>query len=793
MNNLIKKENQSKQSKKGFNKFNLNKDIILNILKMGYKIPTPIQRKVIPELLSGFNIIAKSRTGSGKSAAFIIPIIEKLKVHSEIVGARCVVLSPTRELAKQTLDFFYKIGKGIHLKYAVMTGGDKIEGQFEKLATNPDIIIATPGRLAHHLEEGSVSLRKVDMIIIDEADKLIEQGFEEQILQIIKSCPSNKQIGLFSATIPERLINFMKLGIRDYKLITLEEESKIPDTLKLHMIGCRSDEKDLALVSIIKECIDVNKESTLIFCPTKYHCEYLSEFLKCYGISSLQIYGNMDQSVRDHNLMRFKKRECLIMLVTDLAARGIDIPMLENVINYNFPDRAKLFIHRIGRTARAGKFGKVISLVNPLDIPFLMDIKLIIGKEIDFNENNTINNKDNCDVISYGNIPSIAIERAKTYLSEYLKSRVDFDEMLKTIKNADKKRENFIEKPSGAGVRKAKEVVKIGISPLYANDLNGDDNLLSQMLKTFKPKKTVFEQLNTESNMEKNVMKDIRQQNIRYLYKKEYEKKKEEYKEKAEEEKDKEENRINIKNDDLEEEYSDESIVEDEIENDVIESKNEEKVGKKEFLGKKKRLQILEKIKKTQFISDKPNPKLSESLWGKEGPLALNELTLNLCPDDLEDKKKSKYVWDDKKKNFVSGNTDKKGNLIRKNEAGVKIKKNEKRVSVYSQWMKKTKLHVQRSGEIENKNMIDKAKQDFKERKQNRSKGSNIVKNEIKSYDQLIKNKKDFSKKKVKFAGQVRAFAEKKIGEQLHRNAKSTMLIKKRSFGGEKRRFNKKR
>lgn len=777
---------------KGFNKFNLNKDIVLNILKLGYKIPTPIQRKVIPELLSGFNVIAKSRTGSGKSASFIIPVLEKLKSHSEIVGARAIVLSPTRELAKQTLDFFYKLGKGMNIKFAVMTGGDKIEGQFEKLATNPDVIIATPGRLAHHLEEGSINLKKVELIIIDEADKLIEQGFEEQINQIIKACPLSKQIGLFSATIPERLANFMRLGIKDYKLITLEDENQIPDTLKLHMIACRTDQKNTALVSLLKECIDSNVENTLVFCPTKYHCEYLHEYLKCYGINTLTIYGNMDQSLRDENFSKFKKKEITIMLVTDVAARGLDIPRLENVINYDFPDKAKLFIHRVGRTARAGKFGKVISLVTNVDLPYLMDTKLIIGRPIVY-KYDPLKDKEDCEFISYGYIPKSSYERAQACLMEYYKSRIDFEEMDKSTKNANIKREVFKEKPSGAGIRNAKEIasMEVGVSPLYYNDklveekIDENDNKLADLLKTFKPRKTVFEQLNTETNLSYKVVGEFRNNNKRYLNKKEFEKRREELQESTMDQlssnKSKKVSKIEDLDDFEEDEYDDddEIIEEKSINEKPIETKSNE------FLGKKhKRVQHNELVKKSQYISLKQDPKLSASLWGNEGPLALNELTLNLCPDDLVEKKKSKYVWDEKRKRYVSGVSDKNGNLVRKNEAGVKIKVDEKRISSYKKWMSKTKIRVQRTGEVEDTNLVHSASQKFKDRKS--MKGNHKAKSDIKSYDQLVKERKDTGKKKFKFAGQVRALKEKKIQDRVHGNNKSYALVKKKVGAGYK-------
>ena len=230
----------------------------------------------------------------------------------------------------QTLDFCKKFGKETGLKYALLVGGNELEGQFEKLAMNPDIIIATPGRVFHHLNEGSLSLKKCKILVFDEADKLFESGYEDQINFILKSCNITRQVLLFSATLTNQLSNFIKTGIRDYKLIMLDEESRIPEKLKIHMLYCRTDEKRFALLTLLRFVIDKN-ESTLVFSPTKQHCEMLSEFLNCHDIRSVTIYGQMDQESRTINIDKFRKKKVNILIVTDLAARGLDIPSLVNI------------------------------------------------------------------------------------------------------------------------------------------------------------------------------------------------------------------------------------------------------------------------------------------------------------------------------------------------------------------------------------------------------------------------------------------------------------------------------
>ena len=236
-NNENEFQNKKAKKAKGFKVFHLTEEIYQGIKNIGYKNPTPIQKKIIPEIMSGFNIIAHSRTGSGKTAAFLLPMLAKLKKHSQIVGTRCLILSPVRDLAYQTGMFCRKLGKFTDLRFALIAGGKGFDDQFEKLAQNPDIIIATPGRVLHHIEEGSLQLKKIEMIIIDEADKMMELSLGEQLRKIIQNCPPQKQIILLSATIQDQLATFLKSGIiKEYKILSINEENKIPEKLKIHLI-----------------------------------------------------------------------------------------------------------------------------------------------------------------------------------------------------------------------------------------------------------------------------------------------------------------------------------------------------------------------------------------------------------------------------------------------------------------------------------------------------------------------------------------------------------------------------
>lgn len=760
---------------KGFRAFNLNEKLILSIKKIGYKFPTPIQRRTIPEILSGVNVIAHSRTGSGKTAAFLIPILNRLKEHSKMVGSRCLILAPTRELAHQTLDFCRKLGKFTNLRYALIVGGNELEGQFEKLAQNPDIIIATPGRVMHHLDEGSLSLKKVEMLVIDEVDKIFELNFEEQIKIILKNCPPSKQVLLFSATIPQQLANFMKIGIREYKLIDIAEESKIPEKLKINLIYTRSEDKKYALVALLKnnarKIIDIRNEQTLIFVATKYHCEYLHEFLKFWNINTLYIYGQMDQELRNNNLLKFRKKAVNTLIVTDVAARGLDIPMLDNVVNYEFPDSAKLFIHRIGRTARAEREGKVFNLASPTDLAFFFDIKVNLGKKLILNKENKILHqelKDNT-VISFGTIPYQLLINIKENKLEYLNNKTDLESLEDSCKKASTKALLFKQKPSKYGIKQSKKFINlesIQNHPLFANMISKDKvadeiekNKFLIQLKNFKPKESYFERVN-EVNVKEEVVKEFKHKAEEYKKKKEIEKKKE---------------KMLSFTDRFKDDMDDGEL--DEIENMTSQKSKEND----KLLGKKvKRSQLKNFKNNNQFISETKVTN-SKSLWGDEKPLSLDELTLNILPDDNNLRSQKKTVWDPKKKNFVRGNVDKSGKLIKTNEAGVKIKSKDKNPRAYQTWKKKNKLRVQNVGEMENDKIINNADNSFKERKMNKrmNAGSNKGKNELKSFDQLLKQKKDNFKKHSRQNFSKKDAKLRQINEKSHLNRKSFVMVKK--------------
>ncbi|KAM0717364.1 hypothetical protein Q7P37_007216 [Cladosporium fusiforme] len=407
-------ENKAAKKSGAFQSMGLNSVLLKAITRKGFSMPTPIQRKTVPLILDNQDVVGMARTGSGKTAAFVIPMIEKLKSHSAKVGARGIILSPSRELALQTLKVVKEMSRGTDLRCILLVGGDSLEEQFSSMASNPDIIIATPGRFEHLKVEMGLELSSVKYVVFDEADRLFEMGFAAQLTEIMHSLPTNRQTLLFSATLPKSLVEFARAGLQDPKLVRLDAESKIAPGLQSAFFTVKLAEKEASLLYILEEVIKMptgeteaakkaksaandNKKrkrdgpgpkqtptphSTVIFAATKHHVEYLSSFLKSVGYATSFVYGALDQTARKMQTEEFRTGMSNILVVTDVAARGLDIPVLANVINYDFPPQPKVFIHRVGRTARAGESGWSYNLIGQHDMPYLVDLQLFLGRKL---------------------------------------------------------------------------------------------------------------------------------------------------------------------------------------------------------------------------------------------------------------------------------------------------------------------------------------------------------------------------------------------------------------------------
>ncbi|KAJ4966017.1 hypothetical protein NE237_017866 [Protea cynaroides] len=506
---LKRKEKHKKKAKSGgFESLGLSSNVFGGIKRKGYRVPTPIQRKTMPLILSGADVVAMARTGSGKTAAFIIPMLERLKQHVPQGGVRALILSPTRDLALQTLKFTKELGRFTDLHTSLLVGGDSMESQFEELARNPDIIIATPGRLMHHLSEvDDMSLRVVEYVVFDEADSLFGMGFAEQLQNILGQLSETRQTLLFSATLPSALAEFAKAGLRDPQLVRLDLETKISPDLKLAFFTLRQEEKASALLYLIREHISSDQQ-TLIFVSTKHHVEFLNNLFREDGIEPSICYGDMDQDARKIHIAKFRARKTMFLIVTDVAARGIDIPLLDNVINWDFTSKPKLFVHRVGRAARAGRTGVAFSFVTSEDLPYLLDLHLFLSKPVRpaptedevLQDVDMVSSKIDQAVANgetlYGRFPQTILDLVADRVREIIDASNELLSLQKTCTNAFRLYSKTKPLPSKESIRRAKALPREGLHPIFKNVLGSSELTalaFSERLKTFRPKQTILE------------------------------------------------------------------------------------------------------------------------------------------------------------------------------------------------------------------------------------------------------------------------------------------------------------
>ncbi|ETO65647.1 hypothetical protein F444_17072 [Phytophthora nicotianae P1976] len=489
----------------GFQHLGLSPPVFRGVMAMGYKVPTPIQRKSLPIVLSGKDCVAMARTGSGKTAAFLIPMVEKLKEHSTKIGVRAVVLSPTRELAVQTLRFAKQLSKFTSLKMALIVGGEGMDQQFEAIAANPDVLVATPGRLMHHLQEiPDFNLKAVEYVVFDEADRIFEMGFAEQLQEILKNMPTSRQTLLFSATLPKALVQFARAGLSDPELIRLDVENKISENLKMAFFTVRSLDKPALFLYMVREFLPKG-EQTIVFAATRHHVEFLHALLAANHIEASCAYGDMDQASRKINLGKFRAKKTSLLIVTDVAARGIDIPLLNNVLNYSFPPTAKLFVHRVGRAARAGRSGTAFSFVDPDETPFMVDLHLYIGRRLeDSSPEESAGTKPyslstmRVEDVHYGAFPNELIDQENEAIQETMRSHPQVSPLVKVCDNAYKAYARTRADPSKNSIRRGKELAVKKVHPLFQQEYvldksKADKAAYIDSLQTFRPPQTIFE------------------------------------------------------------------------------------------------------------------------------------------------------------------------------------------------------------------------------------------------------------------------------------------------------------
>ncbi|KAL9010721.1 MAG: hypothetical protein Q9173_004379 [Seirophora scorigena] len=520
----------------GFQAMGLNATLLKAITRKGYSVPTPIQRKTIPLVIDGQDVVGMARTGSGKTAAFVLPMIEKLKSHSAKVGARALIMSPSRELALQTKKVVKEFGKGTDLKCVLLVGGDSLEEQFSFMAGNPDIVIATPGRFLHLQVEMSLDLSSIRYVVFDEADRLFEMGFAAQLTEILHSLPQSRQTLLFSATLPKSLVEFARAGLQEPHLVRLDAETKVSPDLQSVFFSMKSAEKEGALLHLLNDVIHMptrrtqhgatmkeiepgrkgkkrkradmehsdckdspTEHSTIIFAATKHHVEYLATLLRLSGFAVSHVYGALDQTARKMQVEYFRTGATDILVVTDVAARGIDIPILANVINYDYPSQPKIFVHRVGRTARAGQKGWSYSLLRDSDLPYVLDLQLFLGRRL-------IVGRDAADTANYaedvviGSLVRDQLEKNCEWVSKLLDEDADLPQLREVAAKGEKLYMKTRNSASSESVRRAKELTNakswMGLHPLFNDETSRRTMEREKMLARvsgFRPPETVFE------------------------------------------------------------------------------------------------------------------------------------------------------------------------------------------------------------------------------------------------------------------------------------------------------------
>lgn len=328
---------------------------------MQFNTPTPIQAQAIPPALEGKDILGSAQTGTGKTGAFGIPLVARLMASSR---GSALVMTPTRELAVQVMDQLEKmLGKRSNIKSALLIGGEPMPKQLQQLRNRPRLLVGTPGRINDHLERGSLMLHDATFLVLDETDRMLDMGFSIQIERIMKFMPKQRQTLLFSATLPQNIVKIANTYLTNPVRVSAGEHSKPATNLKQDVINLSEDKKYDALVQQLNE----REGSVIIFVKTKWGAEKMAQRLSRSHHVAEAIHGDLRQNKRDRVIAGFRNRNYRIMVATDIAARGLDIPHIEHVINYDLPQSPEDYIHRIGRTARAGAEGSALCFVTPSD------------------------------------------------------------------------------------------------------------------------------------------------------------------------------------------------------------------------------------------------------------------------------------------------------------------------------------------------------------------------------------------------------------------------------------------
>ncbi|KAL0610723.1 ATP-dependent RNA helicase DDX54 [Plecturocebus cupreus] len=733
---MVRAQNKKKKKSGGFQSMGLSYPVFKGIMKKGYKVPTPIQRKTIPVILDGKDVVAMARTGSGKTACFLLPMFERLKTHSAQTGARALILSPTRELALQTLKFTKELGKFTGLKTALILGGDRMEDQFAALHENPDIIIATPGRLVHVAVEMNLKLQSVEYVVFDEADRLFEMGFAEQLQEIIARLPGGHQTVLFSATLPKLLVEFARAGLTEPVLIRLDVDAKLNEQLKVRLCMCssragvsggrpcrpsartpranprslspqtsfflvREDTKAAVLLHLLRNVVRP-QDQTVVFVATKHHAEYLTELLTAQRMSCAHIYSALDPTARKINLAKFTLGKCSALIVTDLAARGLDIPLLDNVINYSFPAKGKLFLHRVGRVARAGRSGTAYSLVAPDEIPYLLDLHLFLGRSLTLarplQEPSGAAGVDGM----LGRVPQSVVDEEDGGLQSTLETSLELRGLARVADNAQQQYVRSRPAPSPESIKRAKELdlAGLGLHPLFSSSFEEEELQrlrLVDSIKNYRSRATIFEINASSRDLCSQVMRAKRQKDRKAIAR---------FQQGRQGQQEHQEGPVGpaLSHLALQEKQPEEEEAGESVEDVFSEVLGRKRPRSGPDRGAKRQREAARQRDQEFYIPYRPKDFDSErglSIGGEEGAFEqqMAGAVLDLMGDEAQNltRGRQQLKWDRKKKRFVgqSGQEDKKKI---KTESGHYISSSYKR-DLYQKWKQKQKIDDRDSDE----------------------------------------------------------------------------------------------
>ncbi|MDP7249238.1 MAG: DEAD/DEAH box helicase [Planctomycetota bacterium] len=359
-----------------FNEFNLSEQILRALEDIGFVKPTPIQQKALPHGMAGKDVMGQAETGTGKTLAFMLPILEK--VDPQRVSVQGLVITPTRELARQIKEEFDKLAPAKKLKVSLLIGGEPIGNQIVELRLGCQIAVGTPGRIIDHLQSRTLTLGWVEHLVLDEGDEMLDMGFIDAIRQILKNCPKERQTSLYSATFPKEVQRLARSCMSDPVQVSTIEGLQTVDKIDQQVIFVSSEDK----IDKLAEILDGDDRNIyLVFCQTRRETDVVYRRLNARGYPVAALHGDFSQEHRTKVMERFRKGHVHALIATDVASRGLDIDVITHVINYSVPDDPRRYVHRIGRTGRAGRTGVAITLVSPEERRYLRALGDIAGAE----------------------------------------------------------------------------------------------------------------------------------------------------------------------------------------------------------------------------------------------------------------------------------------------------------------------------------------------------------------------------------------------------------------------------